>query len=671
MKLIYPEFLFALLAVAIPIIVHLFNFRRYKKQYFTNVRYLKEIQFETKSRSQLKHLLILISRILLVSFLVLAFAQPFIPAGQDREQGTTAVGIYLDNSFSMEGSGEEISLHEFGAKKAQEIAKAYPSGTQFYFLDNDFLGKHHRAQDHGGFENHVTSAATGPNARTLSEVVNRFGTYDQGNSESMDLYLISDFQRHITDLDALSLDSALSIKLIPLPHQLDQNVLIDSCWFEQPRHQLDGSEKLYVRVVNRTGTELENYPVQLSINGQQKALGNFNAPAGSSAELTIDFTNDAYGLQQGQLSITDHPITFDDDFFFTFKVDSTIRVNLISQEEEQRPLSAVFDQPIFNYRVDAASAIDFQALYRQDLIVVNGLDQYASGMINSLKELLEAGKKLVIIPPSGEIEGVNSFLDALGLHGLAPIDTQRRKISAVNYQSEMYREVFESAPDELYLFTMPGYHPLMNRSVYRYEDLLTFEDGAPFLRRYFAGDGLLYLFTAPIDNSPFERHSLFVPTFHQMAVLSQAHFPLFHTIGDEEGIAVAERENGEAIYHISNGQTDIIPQFRTIDNKGFVFLREALQKAGLYSLSSEGKTVQGIALNYNRSESDLSVYAPEQLEDMIGKYGLDHVALMDDPERNYTQVISGLIEGRPLWKYCIILALVFITMEILLIKLWK
>ena len=80
MRFAYPEFLFALSLIAIPIVIHLFNFRRFKKIYFTNVKFLKDIKEETTSRSKLKHLLVLLSRILAVSFLVFAFAQPFIPS---------------------------------------------------------------------------------------------------------------------------------------------------------------------------------------------------------------------------------------------------------------------------------------------------------------------------------------------------------------------------------------------------------------------------------------------------------------------------------------------------------------------------------------------------------------------------------------------------------------
>src|SRR5258706_15952530 len=113
MNFIYPGFLFALSALVIPVVIHLFNFRKFKKIYFTNVRFLREIKQDTQSRSKIKHLLILLSRILAVSFLVLAFAQPYIPATKGVVMsGIRAVSVYIDNSFSMDALGKNGSLME-------------------------------------------------------------------------------------------------------------------------------------------------------------------------------------------------------------------------------------------------------------------------------------------------------------------------------------------------------------------------------------------------------------------------------------------------------------------------------------------------------------------------------------------------------------------------------
>ncbi|MCE3281230.1 MAG: hypothetical protein K0S44_3421 [Bacteroidetes bacterium] len=119
MSFIYPAFLFALSAIAIPIIIHLFNFRKYKTVYFSNVRFLKEVKQETQAKSKLKHLLVLLARILFILFLVLAFAQPFIPVQNSKVvPGNKAISIFIDNSFSMDAVNKNGTLLDEAKKRA-------------------------------------------------------------------------------------------------------------------------------------------------------------------------------------------------------------------------------------------------------------------------------------------------------------------------------------------------------------------------------------------------------------------------------------------------------------------------------------------------------------------------------------------------------------------------
>src|SRR5436190_17609972 len=99
MNFVYPNFLWASTLVAIPIIIHLFNFRRYKIVYFSRVKFLKEVTEDSRSGVKLKHLLVLISRILAILCLVFAFAQPYIPTGSSANIENMSL-VYIDNSYS-------------------------------------------------------------------------------------------------------------------------------------------------------------------------------------------------------------------------------------------------------------------------------------------------------------------------------------------------------------------------------------------------------------------------------------------------------------------------------------------------------------------------------------------------------------------------------------------
>ena len=112
--MVHPAFLWALLFLAIPVIVHLFNLRKYKKEYFSNTSLLISILSETQKTSKLKKRLLLASRILAAFFIILAFVQPlFNTKNSGKESGQPIMSIYIDNSFSMESpSGQMKALEE-------------------------------------------------------------------------------------------------------------------------------------------------------------------------------------------------------------------------------------------------------------------------------------------------------------------------------------------------------------------------------------------------------------------------------------------------------------------------------------------------------------------------------------------------------------------------------
>ncbi|HNM26701.1 MAG TPA: BatA domain-containing protein, partial [Saprospiraceae bacterium] len=173
MQFVFPYFLAALATLAIPIIIHLFYFRRFKKVYFTNVRFLKEVKEETSNRQKLRNLLVLLMRCLAIIFLVLAFAQPFIPRSGAVKKGEKAVSIFVDNSFSMNALSKDAALLELAKKRARDIVDAYPPSDRFQILTNDFEGRDQRLVSKEDALNRIEEIRTSPASRDLSKVLIR------------------------------------------------------------------------------------------------------------------------------------------------------------------------------------------------------------------------------------------------------------------------------------------------------------------------------------------------------------------------------------------------------------------------------------------------------------------------------------------------------------------
>ena len=292
MRFLSPGFLFALLTIAIPVIIHLFNFRKFKKVYFSNVRFLKNIQIQTSSRQHLKDRLILLTRILGLTFLVLAFARPYIPGPlQNKGSQNQVLSIFIDNSFSMETLNKEGTLLDEAKRRAKEIASAYSLNDKFQLLTNDFEGRYQRLLNLEEFQSAVDEVEISASRRELRQIIGRQNDVFLKEPNSLKtIYIISDFQNNLLSIKPVLSDSSTAIRLVRLKSNPQPNVSIDSLWFSSAIHKPADSEQLIVRLKNNSDQEATSVPIKLFINKEQKALGSITVKARSSATDTLSFS---------------------------------------------------------------------------------------------------------------------------------------------------------------------------------------------------------------------------------------------------------------------------------------------------------------------------------------------------------------------------------------------
>src|SRR5579872_4885609 len=291
MHFLYPAFLFALAALAIPVIIHLFNFRKYQKVYFSNVQFLKEIQEQQASRRNLKERLILASRLLAILFLVLAFARPFIPGKNVANSGKQQViSIFVDNSYSMQALNKEGTLLDEAKRRAKEIASAYSINDRFQLLTQDFEGKHQRLLSRDEFNDAVDAVKISPQSRSLQQIADRQQSLLAEQRGAMhSAYILSDFQKNMADGKAIKTDSTIKYNLVQLKASELPNVAVDSVWMLTAVHRPGESEKMVVKLHNYAGEKAEKIPLKLVINNEQKALGAYTISPRSVQDDTLSF----------------------------------------------------------------------------------------------------------------------------------------------------------------------------------------------------------------------------------------------------------------------------------------------------------------------------------------------------------------------------------------------
>lgn len=673
MHFLYPAFLFALLSLAIPVIIHLFNFRRYQKVYFSNVQFLKQVNEQQSSRRNLKERLILAARLLALTFLVLAFARPYISNKQNLTAGTQqAVSIFVDNSYSMQTLNSEGSLLDQAKQKAKEIASAYGINDRFQLLTQDFEGKHQRLLSRDEFNDAVDAIKISPQSRKLQQIINRQQSLLNTQANAIkSIYIISDFQKNIASNQNIKTDSATHISLVQLKASPLPNVAVDSVWLLSAVHRPGEGEKLVFRLHNYADGKAEKIPLKVLINNEQKALGSYTINPRSAQNDTLAFSGLQPGWQRGEITLQDNPVTFDNQFYFSFNVKPQMPVLLIDDGTPNPFLKAVFAaDPFFSVKDVPAGNVDYAGLNTYPLIILSDVKSISTGLAQQLKAYVSKGGTLVVFPAAdADMASYRTMLQPIGAVYPEKLLTEATKVSAINLQNQVFKNVFDSFPQNPDLPVIKKYYQLSSPQGSN-ENLMTLAGGQPFWAENSSGRGKVYVSAVALneDFSNLPRHALFLPAIFRIALLSGHDQPLFYMLGSDESIEIAPvQTNEKQLLKLVKDSISIIPDVRQQEGSTLLYASDQVQQTGTYDLRKADSTIAVLAFNDNRSESDLSYFTADDLSKILPK----STTILQAGKASLKNAVSEINIGLQLWKLCIILALIFLAAEIMLVRYYK
>lgn len=678
MQFLYPAFLYGLLALAIPVIIHLFFFRRFKKVYFTNVKFLKEVKEETSARRKIRNLLVLLSRLLAMGLLVLGFAQPFIPKDTEVKKGAKAVAVYVDNSFSMSSLSQDVPLLDKAKEQAREVVAAYNVEDRFQILTGDFEGRHQRLVSQEDAIALIDEIKVTPSVKKISQVMVRQkqALETRQDNEIMVSYLISDFQKNITDIDNYQ-DTSVAVNLLPLQSVQEKNIAIDSCWFDSPVRLKNQTNPLVVKIKNYSQEDAENVRLALKLDGQIKPVGTMNIPAGQEVTDTVNVTILRNGWHKAELTITDYPVQFDDSYYFTFNVAEQINTLVINGAANNRFLNAAFNG-IESFKITNKSSqnIDYSSFASYDLLVTNDLTSLSSGLTFELTEYIKNGGNVLMFPASSaSVQSYNAFLDGVPANQLGVNEKTERKVSNINTEEFVFKDVFETKSALFKLPVTQSNFVMSSFSNRGEEPLMLYRDGSTYLAKYRTGQGHLYLCASPLNsdqNDLVKNGEIFVPMLYKMAISSAKNNDIAYTIGKDEVLDQANKSTGaEIIYKIKGEKEEFIPEQKVIGSQVILGMNNQIKEAGFYDLYLEaGKPLNVFGYNFDRRESELQYINVDGLAKMTQNNPA--FSIVDSSKNaNFAELIKERSTGIVLWRWCIIFALIFLAIEVLLLRFWK
>jgi len=677
MNFIYPNFLWALTALAIPIAIHLFNLRRVRKVYFTNVALLKELQQETNSMRRIKEWLVLLSRIGFILFLVLAFCQPFIPSPNQKNitNLSTLVNIYIDNSYSMQNDlGNEKSL-EYAVQQSSALIKVFPGAMRFQLMTNLFEVKEQYPMSRTDILDRLGQINYSNQHKSFSQIVNRqHKLLDQyAPNKKNQIFWFSDFQKStFGKLENLKLDSTNKYYFIPTNNPQTPNVSVDSIWLANPYVKALESNKLMIKFKNRGDKEFKDLVIKLLIDSKQVATASLNLAVNSEVVTEMSFMIDGEGWKACKIQWEDYPIIFDNEYFFVLNAAPTVELlHLTQKQANNNYIQSVYsNEEVFKLTDLNINNLDYNKLSSASVVILDEVENIDGEFKNSLKKYLQEGGILVLFPPPIVNNSLTSFLQSVGVNGIQSVkDTlskQNSILAVPDVNNPLFKGVFERAPANM---EMPqAKASLAWREMG--ESILKYKNSQSFLSKITIGNGRIFLFAAPLNPvyNDLAKNALFVPLMYQIASIGKnTAYRLAYSTQEKNIRLRVNKPNQNEIFKLANDKTEFVPAQYLGQGELVLDLTEQNLESGHYKLKLNDKVEQIIAFNLDKSESIMDFYSNQELKEHFK--GANNVSILE--AKSSEAFIKDFQESniqRSLWKYMLMAALAFLMIEILLIR---
>ena len=643
-----PEILYLLTLLIIPVLVHLFQLQKFVKTPFTNVSFLHKIIQQTRQSSRIKKWLILATRLLLFSTIVIAFSQPYI--SNKKASVKQHNYIYLDNSLSTNTKGKRGDLLQVSA---QDIIKHASDKDEYSLLTNSsFYPKKTKNE----LKNILLKIKNTAKKIDISTVLLKFDTEIKDKTKDLDeIILISDFQNTYKNEFTNVTPIFSAIKLTPI---IKNNISIDSIFLSNLNTD---SFTLNVLVRNQ-GEPKKNIPI--AIYNHSKLISKRSTSFEKNTYKTIEFKIKNQKEFTGKISSNFSDIyPFDNTLYFTLK--NNQKINVLSIGKNADFLTKIYNKKEFNFNQSTPQNTDYNSISKQQLIVLNEIENIPDVLIKKMKDFSQNGGSLAIIPNrKSNIYSYNNLLKALGVGKIGAKRNSPLKITAINFEHPLFENVFSKNITNFQYPSVQSYYPIDSNNASK---IIGFENDSPFISQIKNKKRTVYWVSASLerDNSNFINSPLIVPVFYNFGKLSFKNSQLFYRIGRTNKIDIETKTRENQVVRILNSENSLIPLQSKFKNKVRITTNAASLTPGFYQVLKDKDTIQTLAFNYPKEESFINFMDLNKLK-KISQKGIVTGSISDVFKK-----INKKNQVHWLSKWFLTLAIVSLLLEILILKFYK
>jgi len=676
-----PAILFGLLAASIPVIIHLFNLRKLKKIDFSTLAFLKELQKNKIRKIKLKQWILLALRVLIILFVVMAFARPTLQSvkigGTTSAAKTTAVFI-LDDTFSMSVVDQKGSYFNQAKQIIKDVISQLQEGDEVgVVLVSNPSSEKKLTSNLSDFIKQIDRTDLSYASGDLNtSIVKAAQLISESKNFNKEVYVLSDFQKNKIDQQNLKNDVSeilnKSVKLYSF-YLADKDVFNLSIAELKINNQIFEKDKpisFLITITNNSKQDVSNSVVSLFLNNERAAQKSFDVKAGQSTLVEIEAVPKSTGFIDVTTEIETDEILQDNKRFASVFIPEKISIGLFYEN----PSDATFVDLALQSTGDNRYSIEKKNLSQilsqrlnqfQSIIIIanstNGVDQ--------LKSYLKSGGGIILFPSSvSDVPKLNQFYRQIGLNisitfvGKISSSDLKIKFDKIDFNNPVFQNIFQT--EDKKKFESPEINAYYKNSIIGTQ-IISLVDGSSFLSEVKVGQGKILIFnSSPVLSwSDFPIKSIFTPLINNSIVYLSSK-------EREENVFLAGEE---VSVNLRNSNPSQIKVIRPDNSQEFINLKESNLKdyliysntnlAGIYKFYSGDNKIEDISINTDPSESK-TVYASElDFENYLKeiKFSGDYVTI--DKNSNISEKILQARFGSELWRYFLLIAIILALLE--------
>ena len=702
MTFLNPFLLLGLTAAAIPLIIHLFNFRRPRRVEFSSLAFLHELQKSTMQRVRIKQWLLLALRTLAIVFLVLAFARPTITGdftGKLGGRGRTSTAIVLDNSRSMmlrDGAG---SYMEQARTIAATLVGAMESGDETYVIPTISTATRPVAfQNAASATQSLLSVEAVDGEMSLSGSVARaVEILETSSNPNREVYVLSDLQEStFADSIEVGVPESPPVFLLPVGTRTHENVSISDVEIISRILSVGQVVRMEATLVNHGDRPVDDIVLSLYLDGERVSRATTSIGAREVITVPIAVTPRTSGWLGGQMEIEDEDFQYDDVRRFTLFIPEERSILVArGQQTNTRYVELALSGDVTGSRIKfTVDLIEETGLARAvlgtyDTVVLAGVEDLSSGEQAALVSYVKEGGGLLIFP--GEdlvVEDYNALFSELGggrlegVTGQAGGGVTMAGFGLVDVEHALFEGMFDldeqggtprlEQPD---IFRMMAYRPGSGSE----QALIRLTDDKSFLQeiRHERGSVIFYAI-APDDTwSDFPVRGLFVPLLYRSIYYLSAGGSV---MGEKflAGAAAQIRLSGvssDATITIDSEDGDsYLPELRRTPGGVLALIGSDFLETGTYDVKSGDETLRKIVVHPGARESEVKTLEPEKGRQMLSDatgLSVNLVGIAGTDSDEIKAQLSSVRTGVEVWNVFMLLALFTLSAEMIVEKKWR